>query len=248
MKEEKMDLFENKYTDMGSHDSNDKFEDIVTPEIEAAIKELYNNNPQLKNEKQWTSSDKNKENCFTTGSYDYNPEDAWIQTHSGRRFNPTNPIVEAIVIEDIAHALSNICRFTGHCSSFYSVAQHCVLVSYICNQEHAIYGLLHDGSEAYCQDIASPIKKTSEFSGYREVESRLQKAVYKRFGLLSEEPNDVKKADLLLLSTEVRDLMSPVRLDWNLNIKPLPFKIIPLQPIEAEKLFLERFKDLYCQK
>ena len=244
MKEDKMDLFDNKYTDMGTHDdSNDKFEDVVTPEMEAAIKKMYAEHPHLKP----SNLQKNEDaaSSFTIGSETYHMNDAWIQTYSGKRFNPTNPVPDAIVIQDIAHALSNICRFTGHCSSFYSVAQHCVLVSYICNHENAIYGLLHDASEAYCQDIASPIKKTPEFSGYREVESRLQKAVYKRFGLSNKEPDDVKMADLLLLSTEARDLMSPARPDWNLPVKPLPFKIVPLQPIEAEKLFLERFKDLF---
>ena len=168
----------------------------------------------------------------------------WIQTYSGRRFNPLNPNPDAIVIQDIAHSLSMQCRFTGHCSDFYSIAQHSVFVSYICNQENALYGLLHDASEAYCQDIASPIKKTMEFSVYREVENKIQKAICTRFGLPHNEPRDVKKADLILLATEARDLMSPLHSDWKLDTNPLPFKITPLSPAQAKKLFMERFMEL----
>lgn len=217
----------------------DPYGPIITPEEESLLKKFYLDNPLLKQENHLS---------FEQGSMEFNENDAWIQTYSGRRFNPTNPVPGAIVIQDIAHSLSNICRFTGHCSSFYSVAQHSVLVSYLCNQENALHGLLHDGSEAYCQDIASPIKKTIEFAAYRAVETKLQHAIYKRFRLSIEEPPDVKKADLLLLATEARDLMAPLRLDWDLNIRPLPFKIIPLPPLEAKKLFLERFAELTVSK
>ena len=67
----------------------------------------------------------------------FNPDDPWIQTHCGVRFNPTNPALDAIVIEDIAHALSMQCRFSGHTSEFYSVAQHCVGVSHVCDSKYA---------------------------------------------------------------------------------------------------------------
>lgn len=204
---------------------------IISEEDEKLIKELYKH-PQIRQ---------------TTAKSTVNKA-PWIQTYTCKRFTPTDPVVEDIDIEDIAHALSNICRFTGHSKEFYSVAQHCVLVSYICNQENALYGLLHDASEAYCQDIASPIKRSEAFDAYRKVESTLQKAVYTRFNLKLEEPLDVKKADILLLATEARDLMSPLHLDWEQPIDPLPFKIIPLPPAEAKKLFLTRFNQLFITK
>lgn len=206
-------------------------EPLANSDVENKIIAFYNANPQLKN----ITNDINH-HTFNDGP--------WIQTFTGKRFNPLNPVIEAIAIEDIAHALSNICRFTGHCSDFYSVAQHSVLVSYLCNHEHALYGLLHDASEAYCQDIASPIKKTEEFSAYREVEAKLQRAVYKRFDCLKEEPADVKLADMMIFATEARDLMSPLRCDFIVGTKPLPFNIIPLPPKQAKALFLERFKEL----
>ena len=218
------------------------FPPLATQEELDALNRVYLENPVLVSGKPIiTESIWFKGEGLATG---FKKDIPWIQTYSGRRFNPTDPNPEAIVIQDIAHALSNICRFTGHCSSFYSVAQHSVMVSYICNQENALYGLLHDGAEAFCQDIASPIKKTIEFAAYRQVEKRIQDAVYKRFGLSENEPADVKRADLLLLATESRDLMSPLRHDWNLDIRPLPFKIVPLLPNEAKVLFLERFTEL----
>jgi hypothetical protein len=172
-----------------------------------------------------------------------NIEEPWIQTYSGKKFILSNPDPDSIVIEDIAHALSNICRFTGHSNRFYSVAQHCVLVSHFCNNQNRLYGLLHDASECYLSDIASPIKRSIDFSKYREIENKLQKSIYKKFGLDEKEPEDIKQADLTLLSTEARDFMNP-RKDWIGLVNPLPCNITPMSPFEAKRSFLSRFKEL----
>src|SRR6266496_3875421 len=93
---------------------------------------------------------------------------------SGKWFNVFNPKPEDVDIRDIAHALSNQCRFTGHTKEFYSVAQHSVLVSTFCAPEDAAWGLLHDASEAYLSDIASPVKKHPDFGPfYLEAEKRI---------------------------------------------------------------------------
>lgn len=169
---------------------------------------------------------------------------AWIQTHSGRRFNPTNPNPDAIVIQDIAHALSMQCRFSGHCRKFYSVAQHSVLVSYICDSADALWGLLHDASEAYLVDVPRPLKKSGKFQAYIEFEAQMQDAVCKRFGLPLKEPPSVKKADTILLATEARDLMSPLHPDWAQPVDPLPFMIDPWGPDKAKDMFMKRFFEL----
>lgn len=172
-------------------------------------------------------------------------DEPWIQTFSGKRFNLLNPTADSIVIQDIAHALSMQCRFTGHTKFHYSVAQHSVYVSYFCNQEDALYGLLHDGSEAYIADINRPLKNTSELTGYKKVEKNLQKAIYNKFSLFGEEPASVKKADLLMLATEARDLMAPMHKDWKTNgINPIPFKVDRMTMDEAEDLFMKRFYEL----
>jgi hypothetical protein len=74
-----------------------------------------------------------------------------ITTFSDVRFWPLLPNPDDIRIEDIAHALSNQCRFAGHAREFYSVAEHCVRVSQLCRPEEALWGLLHDASEDLSQ-------------------------------------------------------------------------------------------------
>ena len=174
-----------------------------------------------------------------------NEPTSWIQTFSGRKFHPLNPSIDAIVIYDIAHALAYQCRFSGHVRDFYSVAQHSVLVSYICDKKNAFWGLMHDASEAYLVDVPRPLKRSGKFDAYLGFEKVMQEVICKKFGLSLEEPPDVKLADTQLLATEARDLMAPLHPEWIQPVKPLPFKIDPLPPKDAEKLFLERFKELF---
>lgn len=174
----------------------------------------------------------------------FDKDAAWIQTHSGRRFNPTNPNPDAIVIQDIAHALSMQCRFSGHCREFYSVAQHSVLVSYICDSADALWGLMHDASEAYLVDVPRPLKKSGKFDAYLEFESKMTEAICRRFALPFQEPPSVKKADTILLATEARDLMSPLHSDWIQPVDPLPFKIEAWDHNKAKDMFMKRFFEL----
>jgi hypothetical protein len=213
----------------------DWFAPIVSSEEAYVIKEFYDANPELK---QYEISE------FEKGSQSFNENEAWIQTYSGRRFNPTNPVVDAIVIQDIAHSLSMQCRFSGHVKNFYSVAQHSVLVSYICDSADALWGLLHDASEAYLVDIPRPLKYSGKMDAYLEFENNMQQAICKRFYLPSQEPKSVKIADKQLLSTEARDLMGELHPDWALPCEPLPFKIEALSQPEAKHLFMRRFYEL----
>jgi len=213
---------------------------IASPEEEVVIEKFFSKNPKLKSP--WPAG--RDVSSFEIGSYEFHPEEPWIQTYSGRRFNPTNPISDAIVIQDIAHSLSMLCRFTGHCRQFYSVAQHCVLVSYICDEADALWGLIHDSSEAFLQDLPKPLKRSGKFESYIEFEKQMQLAICKRFELPETEPASVKKADTLLLTTEARDLMSPLHPDWKQPVEPLPFKIDPWDHDKAEDMFMKRFFEL----
>jgi hypothetical protein len=169
----------------------------------------------------------------------------WIQTFTGRQFFPLQPRVEDVCIEDIAHALSNLCRFAGHVECFYSVAQHSLLVSRTVPREHALRGLLHDAAEAYMVDIPRPIKHSLGMEFYRESEDRLQRVIYERFGLSPNDPPCIKEADLSLLRTEQRDLMKPAPVAWRDNrAGALDFNIEPLLPRAAESAFLKRFHSL----
>lgn len=125
----------------------------------------------------------------------------YIITQSHVRFTPKDPKLEDIYIEDIAHALSLLCRANGHFPEFFSVAQHCL----VCAEEANARGyavnvqlacLLHDGSEAYLSDITRPVKQY--LTTYQEIEKRLEEAVYQRFltkPLTDEERTQVKSVD-----------------------------------------------------
>lgn len=153
--------------------------------------------------------------------------------------------VEDLGIQDVvALETSSKTYFAEGFGSHNSVAQHCVLVSYICNMEDALWGLLHDASEAYLVDLPSPLKRSGQIEGYIKFEKKMQEAICKRFGLSFEEPNSVRKADKILLATEARDLMSPLRTDWSQPCEPLPFKIDALPPQEAKNLYMRRFFEL----
>lgn len=174
--------------------------------------------------------------------------DAWIQTYTGRRFTPTNPNPESIVIQDIAHALSMLCRFGGHSKEFYSVAQHSVAVSHLCDEDDALWGLLHDASEAYLVDIPSPLKNSDKFKEYVNLESLVMHAVCTRFSLDKKEPISVRKADKVALGIEANTLMSPLREDWKYTAKIPSFKVEPLGQKDAKQLFLDRFFELTGKK
>lgn len=167
----------------------------------------------------------------------------WFQTFTGLQFYPGDPRPEDVRIEDIAHALANVCRFAGHCREFYSVAQHSVLVSQIVPEEHALRGLLHDASEAYIHDITRPMKRLPEMSFYRDLEHRTMAAIHAAFGITGDEPASIKVADNCVLMTERRDLLT-VQRDWSWRAEPLLMRIVALPPHKAEELFLERFVEL----
>lgn len=212
---------------------------LLSEEEKLVIEKFFLDHSDLKSKKYDNRSLK-----YEIGSEEFFSDEAWIQTFSGKRFTPTNPNYESIVIQDIAHALSMQCRFSGHVKKFYSVAQHSVLVSYLCDSKDALWGLLHDATEAYLVDIPRPLKRSGKFDAYLEFEKNMQTAICTRFGLIDLEPLSVKMADKIMLATEARDLMCPLRSDWICLIEPLPMKIEPMMPEDAESLFLERFYTL----
>jgi hypothetical protein len=168
-----------------------------------------------------------------------------ILTASGLSFNLLAPNPDLIEIEDIAHALSHLCRFTGHTRVFYSVAEHSVRVSNIVPPQHALEALLHDAAEAYIGDVSSPLK--AQLHEYRNIEFALEQAIRQRFGLPPKATPCIKQADLTLLATEKRDLMPAHQDDWALlqGITPLPERIAaPLPAHIARWYFLDHFETL----
>lgn len=170
--------------------------------------------------------------------------DGWIQTFTGKAFYPLDPDPDDINIIDIAHALSNICRFTGHCTKFYSVAQHSVYVSNVVPEHLALEGLLHDASEAYLCDIARPLKRMSEMKAYIDADEKLTRVIAKKFKIDHELASEIKDADNRILFTEKRDIMVKEPKAWNWSYKPYDFVIIPKAPNDAEHEFLDRAQTL----
>lgn len=168
----------------------------------------------------------------------------YIDTFTQKRISPFEPNVDQICIEDIAHALSMLCRFGGHCTHFYSVAEHSVFVSNIVAPKYARWGLLHDATEAYIGDVVRPIKKLSDMSAYREAEERLFRAIAARFGLEESMPPEVKIADSTMLQTEKSQILVGADLAKS-ELPVLDMELKLLLPIDAEKLFLARFKELF---
>jgi hypothetical protein len=132
----------------------------------------------------------------------------FMRLHSGRKFWVTDPRPEDIFLVDIAHALACQNRFAGHTYAPYSVAQHSVHVSEMCDPADAIEGLFHDASEAYVVDIPRPLKCSAGMKGYKPIEVAVDKAIRQRFDLKLEMPSSVKRADELIVQIEMRDLMS----------------------------------------
>ena len=167
-----------------------------------------------------------------------------ILTHTGRMVDLLTPDPDQINPVDIAHALSNLCRFTGHTNCFYSVAQHSVFVANLLPRELRFMGLMHDAAEAYVADMATPLKYL--LSSYREIEMRVWTAICIRFGLPIELPPAIKHADFVALATERRDLMPDHPEPWPclLGVIPAKHAVLPLSPEDAKYIWLETFETL----
>lgn len=170
---------------------------------------------------------------------------SFIQTLSGKHFHYANATVDDIEIEDIATALSHICRFTGHLPEFYSVAQHSVLCSQLVPPEFAFEALMHDAAEAYCQDIPAPLKAL--LPDYQRIETFVDGLIRFKYELPLMQSAVVKYADLTMLATERRDLDIDDGTKWpvleGITTSDM-IQIVPLRPGQAFGLFMTRFNEL----
>ncbi len=166
----------------------------------------------------------------------------WISTHSGTQINLLDPQPEQIHIEDIAHGLSQTCRFAGQCPLFYSVAQHSVLVADLLPEQWALHGLLHDASEAFMGDLHTGLKQL--LPDYKRLENRVLAAVFRHFGLDDTElkPEPVEQADRQALFVEMKALNMRLPLEAPANLPDI--RLEPWSAQQARQKFLERFAGL----
>lgn len=149
-----------------------------------------------------------------------------VRTYTGIALNVLNPNPEDICIEDIAHALSNQCRFGGHTTKFYSVAEHSIHCADMVGPEYALAALMHDAGEAYLVDVPSPIKIV--LPQYIEIEDRLMRVIAGKYGFEWPMHHMVKRADKAMLDMEWKNLM--LTDNW-----------VPMPPEYACARFLELF-------
>jgi uncharacterized protein len=170
----------------------------------------------------------------------------WFVTASGRRVYVLSPDPLQICLEDIAFALSQICRFGGHTSTFYSVAQHSIAVSRLVPERFAFHGLIHDATEAYLGDVIRPLKM--QLPAYSTIEARWEIAIAERFNVdwTDDAYKAVKLADRIALITERRDLI--VKHDWQwtedeLGILADSRPIVAWPPEVARQEFIQRWTE-----
>lgn len=183
----------------------------------------------------------------------------WIQTYRGHAFSLEPNGTRVYDLEDIAHALGNLCRFTGHSRRFYSVAEHSLLVAveawaalmkHGCELEEANagrrLGLFHDASEAYLGDVSRPLKRLPGMGAYRELEAILEREISARFGLSTDVAIRavVKRADNDLLAAEREQVFAEsVRpKEWEWLPPPAPVSIEFLPPEVAATRWLQAAK------
>lgn len=187
------------------------------------------------------------------------PAGPWIMTAGGRAMEYLSPDPAAVALTDIAAHLAKLCRFAGAVGSFYSVAQHSVFVAGILPLDSGdghppgllkAAGLFHDAHEYILGDMPTPMKaairKGSEGYQLRAIEAGLDNVIHKAFGLPSRLPEGwhdlIKRADLVALATERRDLMPPPAPgypDWDIDLPPAaPARIVPLTWDRAEDQFI----------
>lgn len=160
-----------------------------------------------------------------------------IRTFTGKYVNPLDLKPEDICIEDIAHHLSLINRYCGAYPFPLSVAQHSIAVSWFmtgyATRGAGLAGLLHDASEAYLNDMASPVKHHVSMTSYREAEDRAERIIFAKFGLDHTLLAMTKEADDWAFIAEVNSWCG----DHPGSITERPWR-------EVEKVFLGRFHNL----
>lgn len=178
--------------------------------------------------------------------------DGHIELCSGRKFDFKLPW--AWDIDEIAHSLSNQCRFTGHSRKFYSVAEHSVLCSLLAEETglcDPFEALMHDAHESILSDMAKPWKQ--HIAGFDAWEAGLEKDLRAHFGLPEETTPGCKRIDYMAVFIEAKFLMKSKAEDWvdPLGVRPQAYSLVAqgwhpgcLEPGQAKNAFLLAYRDL----
>lgn len=170
----------------------------------------------------------------------------WMQMADGSAFFPVDVRPWDFYMPPLIEQLAKQARFNGATPrTFYSVAQHCVIVSHIVPQACALGALLHDLWEGISSDVIRPIKTDPVMYGFREIEYRGEQALAERFGIEYPWCPEIRLADNIALATEKRDLMAPAPRPWQPLPEPMAETIVALDRWQdAESLYIARFEEL----
>jgi 5'-nucleotidase len=179
-----------------------------------------------------------------------NPDDEpLITTASGLYVNPLDLKPELVRVEDIAHSLGNLCRYTGHTKYHYSVAQHSIYVSKLVPEELAFPALFHDAQEFVLNDVSRPIKYDEYYGkAIRGAQKRSEAVINQALGIeLSHEDHMlIKAADVAMLALE-RDTLLPPGAVWEIVEgieRPTNITITEWSPKQARQRFMARYKEV----
>lgn len=160
-----------------------------------------------------------------------------ILTLTGKQFSLFEPTPEMIDIRDIAAGLSNKGHFSGLTPSFFSIAQHCVMVcdefafwDFFKDPKLKLLALLHDAAEAYIGDMIKPLKV--RLPRFVEVEENIMQAICARFGLDYSSLHLIKPSDLFIQEVEYNAFYRGGRIRY-------------MSPEQSKKVFLDRFNEYY---
>ena len=178
----------------------------------------------------------------------------YFKTYTGKKIFPAHLEDMDVDIVDIAHALSNVNRYNGHLKFPYNVANHSLLVTKFVRQElhysnpwtldkyhkpYLLSALLHDASEAYLPDIASPWKEVYPET-FKVFDEKLIQIIFKHFGLTYPYSKIIKQVDKDIRGSEIACLT-----DWEEGLHDkYGYKIVPMDSRFAEEKFLEKFYEL----
>lgn len=170
--------------------------------------------------------------------------DGYMQTFSGIKFYPDKIKKSDILLDDIIHALSNTCRYSGHSKEFYSVAEHCIVMADFF-PEHKKLALFHDAAEAYMGDLPRPIKNL--IPDYKKIELDLLNIILEMVGiqLTHANINLIERMDTYMLSHERRSpkIMQNRKLTWGDSIDTLNDSLYDFEcypPKVVENIFRDK--------
>lgn len=160
-------------------------------------------------------------------------QDGCMITYTGKLVNLFAFSADSLCIEDIAHGLSNTCRWNGATKTYFSVAEHCCMMHDMVADEFKATALFHDCEEAYWGDIIKPLKKLLP-ENIRHKMEETRHIIFRAFGV-PEITETIEEVDFELLQW---DLENTIKYDLHGG----------LSPIEAKRGFLQRYYQLKTRK